>query len=188
MATGQDFRNHQSYREKQVKKIPEEIGVYALCDLDNVPIYVGQSVDGIRARVRRHLTSARSDIIANRLVDVWEIAYVRAWPVDKEDKISKLEAHLFHQFDAKKRLMNGTIPMQPPNPLPFKVPEKTETQILPEEERLSRIRPALRFPRQIEHLGRLVDQILVVKDSKELHRALVAHFERLKSYYNAFKQ
>lgn len=184
----EDFRSHQSYREIQVQKIPSEIGVYALCDLDNVPIYVGQSVDGVRARVRRHLTSARSDIIANRLVDVWEIAYVRAWPVDIAGKISSLEAHLFHEFDAKKRLMNGTIPMELSSPLPFKIPKKTETQVLPEDERLSRIRPGLRFPRQIEHLGRLVDQILVVKDSRELHRALVAHFERLKSYYSAFKQ
>ena len=30
--------------------------------------------DGIRSRVARHLTSARSDIIANRQIDVWEIA------------------------------------------------------------------------------------------------------------------
>jgi hypothetical protein len=63
--------------------LTNKIGCYVLCDLDEVPIYVGQSVDGIRARVRRHLTSARSDIIANRQIDVWEIAYVWAYPVEK---------------------------------------------------------------------------------------------------------
>ena len=61
--------------------LTNEIGCYVLCDLDQVPIYVGQSVDGIRSRVNRHLTSARSDIIANRQIDVWEIAWVWAYPV-----------------------------------------------------------------------------------------------------------
>ena len=113
----------QQYRAQQASLLPAPIGVYALCDLDEVPIYVGQSVDGIRARVRRHLTSARSDIIANRQVDVWEIAYVWAWPCENQDTINSLEAFLFHQFDAQSRLMNGTIPANPES-LPFASPEK----------------------------------------------------------------
>jgi hypothetical protein len=103
------------------------IGVYALCDLDEVPIYVGQSVDGIRARVRRHLTSARSDIIANRQVDVWEIAYVWAWPCTDGAMITRLEGFLFHQFNVQSRLMNGTIPANP-GTLPFAMPERSRIQ------------------------------------------------------------
>ena len=60
-----------AFRKNALRELTNEIGVYTLCDLDGVPIYVGQSVDGIRARVNRHLTSARSDIIANRQIDVW---------------------------------------------------------------------------------------------------------------------
>jgi hypothetical protein len=71
----------QGFRQEAVKEIPSGPGVYALCDLDGVPLYVGQSVDGIQARVRRHLTSARSDIIANRMIDIWEVASVRCWEV-----------------------------------------------------------------------------------------------------------
>jgi len=71
---------HIEYRKSAVTRLTNQIGVYVLCDLDNVPIYVGQSTDGIRARVQRHLTSARSDVIANRQIDVWEVAYVRAYP------------------------------------------------------------------------------------------------------------
>ena len=82
-----------NYRARQVRAIPTPVGVYALCDLDEVPIYVGQSTDGIRARVQRHLTSARSDVIANRQIDVWEIAYVWAWPADPQ-YIDALESHL----------------------------------------------------------------------------------------------
>src|SRR6266403_5644404 len=97
--------NLQKYRHAQLSQLTNDIGVYALCDLDQVPIYVGQSVDGIRARVNRHLTSARSDIIANRQVDVWEIAWVWAYPCKDSTARSDLEAALYHHFDPKNALM-----------------------------------------------------------------------------------
>ena len=59
-----------SFRRKAVRTLSTQIGVYVLADLDNLPVYVGQSKDGIRKRVQRHLTSARSDVIANRQIDV----------------------------------------------------------------------------------------------------------------------
>ena len=52
----------QAFRRRAVRSLTNEVGCYVLCDLDQVPIYVGQSVDGIRSRVNRHLTSARSQI------------------------------------------------------------------------------------------------------------------------------
>ena len=119
----------QKYRDKQASLLPAPIGVYALCDLDEFPIYVGLSVDGIRARVRRHLTSARSGIIANRQVDVWEIAFVWAWVYENREGMSTLEGFLFHQFDAQSRLMNGTIPVNP-GVLPFAPPEKARIAAL----------------------------------------------------------
>ncbi|MBV5270141.1 MAG: GIY-YIG nuclease family protein, partial [Afipia sp.] len=162
-----------SFRQKALSKLTDEIGVYALCDLDEVPIYVGQSIDGIRSRVRRHLTSARSDIIANRQVDVWEIAWVWAWPTSTE-AIPSLEAHLFHEFDKNKTLMNGTIPVKPTKDI--KPPKKEVVQVMDTNEIISRKDPVLRLPRQIEHYGRLVDHVLVVKDSGQLRRSLRAHF------------
>lgn len=54
---------------KAVRDLTNHIGVYVICDLDIVPIYVGQSTQGIRSRVARHLTSARSDIIASQLFE-----------------------------------------------------------------------------------------------------------------------
>lgn len=104
-----------AFRARQVRTIPTPVGVYALCDVDEVPVYIGQSTDGIRVRVQRHLTSARSDVITNRQIDVWEIAYVWAWPIGAEN-ISALEAHLFYEFDSQSALMNGTVPA-PPGPL-----------------------------------------------------------------------
>ncbi len=41
----------QDFRKTALSALTDEIGVYALCDLDSVAMYVGQSVDGIRSRV-----------------------------------------------------------------------------------------------------------------------------------------
>ena len=97
------------YRRRALRTLTNKIGCYVLCDLDAVPIYVGQSTDGIRARVNRHLTSARSDIIANRQVDVWEIAWVWAYPVASKAEIGALEDALFNHFHRQSPLMNGKV-------------------------------------------------------------------------------
>lgn len=172
------------FREQAISTLETRTGVYALCDLDGTPIYVGQSIDGIRARVRRHLTSARSDIIANRQVDVWEIAYVLAWPAD-EDRIPLLEAALFHHFDRLSSLMNGTVP--PPASMNGFSPVPAQTvQVMSDDEIARRQHPSARLPRQIEHYGRLVDHYLNVKDSAELRVSMEAHFERLMRYHQRF--
>lgn len=174
----------QTFRKTAVSALSDEIGVYALCDLDQVPLYVGQSVDGIRSRVRRHLTSARSDVIANRQIDVWEIAYVWAWPVADRAEIEPLEAALFQKFDAEKPLMNGKV-----LPLPqgeIIAPKKQVVQVIDEAERQRRLRPERRLERQIRQYGILVDYIQNVKSAPHLKRALDAHFERLVSYHKTF--
>jgi hypothetical protein len=173
-----------SFRQRAVANLEPGIGVYALCDLDKVPIYVGQSVDGIRARVRRHLTSARSDIIANRQVDVWEIAWVMAWPTP-EDDIGRLEASLFHYFNKQSGLMNGSVPALPENPFSFR-PASQIVQVMSDEEIERRREPSARLPRQIEHYGRLVDHYLNVKSSAELRVSMEAHFARLARYHAGF--
>jgi len=175
----QDFRSH------QLRDLTNEIGVYALCGLDAVPIYVGQSTDGIRSRVRRHLTSARSDVIANRQLDVWEVAFVWGYPKSNKAKISELEAYLITEFHNKRPLMQGDIP-PPVKKLSFKLPEKQVIQIMPTEEIEKRLNPVLRLPRQAEFFYLLVDHIMNVKESEQQRRTLQAHHERLTRYYGKF--
>jgi 2-polyprenyl-6-methoxyphenol hydroxylase-like FAD-dependent oxidoreductase len=171
-----------AFRRKAVSKLTPKIGVYVLCDLDQVPIYVGQSVDGIRSRVRRHLTSARSDIIANRQIDVWEIAWVWTYPVDDRAEINDLEAALFHHFDGQSTLMNGKLPKAPSRR--FKVPDPAQTiQVMSNAEIAEKKEAALRLPRQAEHYSQIVGHFLAVKNSKEIARAIQAHFERLEKYH-----
>ena len=170
------------FRRKAVRTLTNEIGCYVLCDLDQVPLYVGQSRDGIRARVNRHLTSARSDIIANRQVDVWEIAWVWAYPVDSLDKITPLETMLYHSFQSESALMNGKVPsvgeVNGPKPKPFQV-----VQVMSDVEIAEKLDPALRLPRQAEHYSQIVGHFLAVKNSKEIAGAIQAHYQRLSKYH-----
>lgn len=174
----------QAFRGRALGALTNQIGVYALCDLDANPIYVGQSVDGIRTRVRRHLTSARSDVIANRQIDVWEIAFVWAWPVSSKTEVEPLERSIFAHYDAELPLMNGKGMV--PDALAVQWPEKQTVQVIEEEERQSRLAPSNRLPRQIKQYDLLVDYILNVKEAPHLKRSLDAHFERMVRYHQRF--
>jgi GIY-YIG catalytic domain len=164
--------------------LTNQIGCYVLCDLDGVPIYVGQSTDGIRSRVNRHLTSARSDIIANRQVDVWEIAWVWAYPVIEKVDIGPLENALFHSFHSSSALMNGKIPKEPDPSLVIPSPSQI-VQVMADLEIIEKKDPALRLPRQAEHYSQIVGHFLAVKNSKEIAGAIQAHFERLSRYHSS---
>ena len=174
----------QGFRDRQLSGLTNEIGVYALCDLDGVPIYVGRSVQGIRSRVRRHLTSARSDAIANRQLDVWEVGFVRAYPVDRAN-IAELESFLIHKFHREKPLMQGDFPAIVER-LPFQVPTVEEVQVLPDAIIEQRRNPAVRLPRQAQFFYQLVDHILNVKDQPFLRKTLQSHFDRLSTYCETF--
>jgi predicted GIY-YIG superfamily endonuclease len=170
-----------TFRREALKTLTREIGVYVLCDLDHVPIYVGQSTDGIRQRVQRHMTSARSDIIANRQVDVWEIASVRAYPVASKAEIDELEARLFNAFHGISKLFNGSRPRGVAGPLPAPEPFQT-VQVLSLAEIEARRDPAQRLPRQAAHYASIVGHFVAVKNSEEIANAMEAHFERLQRY------
>ena len=171
-----------SFRRKAVRTLTNAVGVYVLCDLDQVPIYVGRSADGIRARVNRHLTSARSDIIANRQIDVWEIAWVWAYPCKDPLERAELEARLFHYWNAKNALMNGSIPAKPKGKVIIPKPSQV-VKVMSDEEIKEKKDPALRLPRQAERYSEIVNHFIAVKNSKQIARAMNAHFSRLSKYH-----
>jgi hypothetical protein len=147
-----------------------------------VPLYVGQSTDGIRSRVARHLTSARSDIIANRQLDVWEIAYVWTYPLADKSQIGPLEALLYHYFDPKSQLINGTVPAKLNGKLVAPEPSQ-KIQVMSDAEIVSRREPVQRLPRQASHYAAIVGHFLEVKQSKQIATAMAAHFQRLSRYH-----
>lgn len=170
------------YRKQQLGGLTNEIGVYVLADLDDVPLYVGQSTDGIRKRVQRHLTSARSDVIANRQLDVWEVAFVWSFPCDRAD-IDDLEADLYHRHHPETALMNGKVPSPSRNSAQAIHPTQ-KIQVISDEELEDRRSLELRLPRQANHYAELVSHFLTVKNSTEISLALEAHFQRLERFHD----
>lgn len=52
------------------------VGVYAFYDFDGEPIYVGQTTEDFGTRIGRHLRGQRSDTLAYRILDPFEVAEV----------------------------------------------------------------------------------------------------------------
>ena len=187
----------QTFRGTALRELTNEKGVYALCDLDCAPIYVGQSTDGIRTRVRRHLTSARSDVIANRHLDVWEIAEVWAWTVSlrdnsleakkmQENDINLLEKQVINHFNQQKPLVNGKLPDL--SEMNESIPRKPDQviSILDNDIQTSRKDPINRMPRQASQLRDLIDYTIQVKNNAEQRRVLRVHYTRLREFYENF--
>jgi hypothetical protein len=55
-------------------------GVYVFYDYDGEPIYVGQTQERLRVRIRRHLTNQRTDAVAMNVLDPFEVADVEVYP------------------------------------------------------------------------------------------------------------
>ena len=93
------------FRRRAVCTLSNEICLFR--DLDQIPIYVGQSIDGIHSRVnhRRPKLGARlSPIVTN-------------WA-----EISFRKGALFREFHGRSALMNGKVP-RPPKTNWAKAPE-----------------------------------------------------------------
>ena len=63
-------------------------GVYAFYDYDGEPIYVGQTNEMIRTRIRRHLTNQRTDAVAMSVLDPFEVYKIEVWPLPQFQKNS----------------------------------------------------------------------------------------------------
>ena len=50
-----------------------KFGVYAFYDYDGEPIYVGQTNEKLSTRIRRHLTNQRTDAVAMKVLDPFEV-------------------------------------------------------------------------------------------------------------------
>src|SRR5579862_9884642 len=65
-----------------VKRVGDfQWGVYAFFDYDGEPIYVGQTNERLRTRIRRHLTNQRTDAVAMSVLDPFEVFEIEVWPL-----------------------------------------------------------------------------------------------------------
>lgn len=141
-------------------------GVYAFYDYDREPIYVGQTNEKLRVRIRRHLTNQRTDAVAMRILDVFEVAEVEVYPLwdlegtpkenaDAKQRLNALEYSVYLKAieDSRfKAILNEKIPPVSPRVTP--PPAHRFAVIDPETHAVSG-HPDVRIARRAETISRL---------------------------------
>lgn len=166
-----------------------KFGVYAFYDYDGEPIYVGQTNEQLRVRVRRHLTNQRTDAVAMRVLDIFEVASIELWPLwslegadaqTVRDTLNQVEYSAYIAAIRGSRfraILNEKIPPRTPvQPLPPSH-KLTLVEYEPHDERWH---PDVRIARRAETIARLA---AVARERGEvsdgLRRVLVIQAVRL---------
>ena len=82
-------------------------GVYAFFDYDGEPIYVGQTNEKLRTRIRRHLTNQRTDAVAMSVLDPFEVFEIEVWPLPEFEDVARSNADARQHLDALERLITA---------------------------------------------------------------------------------
>ncbi len=142
------------------------LGVYAFYDYDGEPIYVGQTNERLRTRIRRHLTNQRTDAVAMRILDVFEVAAVEVWPIwdletipgsnsEAKVRLNSYEYSAYLSAIEKSRfnaILNEKIPPVSPR---VDMPESLRWELIDARTRAERGHPDIRLARRAETISRL---------------------------------
>jgi len=166
-------------------------GVYAFFDYDDEPIYVGQTKETLRTRIRRHLTNQRTDAVAMNVLDPFEVCSIEVWPLaqfqetgskDKNAKecLDALEYKVFHQLLEESEFRAVLNEKDPPNPkVMVTAPKSHKAKIVTDEVSTLRDHPDLRIARRAMTLSRLAQVICERKVGGGLRKVLLTQAKRL---------
>ena len=166
-------------------------GVYAFFDYDGEPIYVGQTNERLRTRIRRHLTNQRTDAVAMSVLDPFEVFEVEVWPLPDLQDAPRSDLKARQHLDALERLitqeavehsefkaiLNEKDP--PPGLLAVKAPPSLRGRIISDRVFEIRSHPDFRLARRALILSRLAQVISERKVQGGLRRVLLTQAKRL---------
>lgn len=167
-----------------------KFGVYAFYDYDGEPIYVGQTAEQLRARIRRHLTNQRTDAVAMNVLDPFEVADIEMWPMwelegrDARDAQVKeiLASAEYTLFD---RLVRSSGFSAVLNEVPvnetakIELPASFRYRIVPEPLYSRRIHPDIRIARRASTIAKLAEVISQRAVQHGLRTTLLTQARRL---------
>jgi hypothetical protein len=164
-------------------------GIYAYYDFDGAPIYVGQTREQLRVRIRRHLTNKRTDAVAMKVLDPMEVAEIEVWPFwdldgtstnDQKIVLNAAEYSVFKMLNEQRgaisNLLNEVLP--PPTAI-IELPTSYRQSIVPEESRERLYHPDERIARRAGIIAALAHIIKERDVSLGLRRTLVTQADRL---------
>lgn len=166
-------------------------GVYAFFDYDGEPIYVGQTNEMLRTRIRRHLTNQRTDAVAMSVLDPFEVFEVEVWPLPQFQTTPNKDAEAREHLDALERviteqcvarsefkaILNEKDP--PPGLLAVTAPPSHRGRIVSEKVHELRSHPDFRIARRALIISRLAQVISERKVQGGLRRVLLTQAKRL---------
>lgn len=170
-------------------------GVYAFFDYDGEPIYVGQTNEQLRSRIRRHLTNQRTDAVAMSVLDPFEVFEIEVWPLpqfqgvgpkdkpawdvakahlDALERVITARAVANSQFKA---ILNEKDP--PSGSLEVVAPPSYRSRIVSDRVHELRAHPDFRLARRALIMSRLAQVISERQVKGGLRRVLVTQAKRL---------
>ncbi len=167
-------------------------GVYAFYDYDGEPIYVGQTNEMLRTRIRRHLTNQRTDAVAMSVLDPFEVFEIEVFPLpefqgqtkgpraDAKAHLNALEQAVYQDAVKKsffKAVLNEKDP--PPPTVSVKIPRSFRMRVVSDEVAKIRSHPDFRIARRALIISRLAQVISERKVQGGLRRVLITQAKRL---------
>lgn len=175
----------------QIKVGNYKWGVYAFFDYDGEPIYVGQTNEKLRTRIRRHLTNQRTDAVAMSVLDPFEVFEIEVWPLpqfqktDAKNKTAKNYLNALERQITRKAVENSQFKAilnekdPPPGDLLVDIPPSLRARIVSERVNELRAHPDFRIARRALIISRLAQVISERKVQGGLRRVLVTQAKRL---------
>lgn len=175
-----------------------KFGVYAFFDYDGEPIYVGQTNEKLSTRIRRHLTNQRSDAVAMRVIDPFEVYEIEVWPLAEYEELKEddskgktkakkhlnwLEYDIFNQLVGQSRFKAVLNEKNPPvvQQGTFQRPESIRRKIVSDDVFKLRKHADIRIARRAEALSLLAKVISERQVQKGLRKTLLTQAKRLAS-------
>ena len=165
--------------------------VYSFYDYDNEPIYVGQTKESLRTRIRRHLTNQRTDAVAMNVLDPFEVYKIVVYPLpqlegraasDSEAKkiLDALEHKVYTQAIHDSEFSAILNEKEPPTPqVEVEIPTSFEGIIVSDEVKRIREHPDIRIARRTQTISRLAQVISERKVQKGLRKVLLIQAKRI---------
>lgn len=166
-------------------------GVYAFFDYDGEPIYVGQTNEMVRTRIRRHLTNQRTDAVAMSVLDPFEVLEIQVWPLPQFQTTANKDPEARQHLDALERLITEDCVARsqfkailnekdpPPGKLAVDAPPSVRGRIVSEKVYELRSHPDTRIARRALIISRLAQVISERKVQGGLRRVLLTQAKRL---------
>lgn len=141
--------------------------MYAFLDYDEEPIYVGQTKESLGARIGRHLTNQRTDAVAMNVLDPFEVAYIKMWPLDlagcsKEQVQEKLNEAEYTAYRVllKTSKLKAVLNEKPPSGTQMvELPDPVRGCVVPHDLMESRKHPDVRIARRAATIANLAKVI-----------------------------